>query len=499
MHTNTGVPGARISASVRRAAAVGGEPMAFFTCDVLEPSYAEIGRAERWGVGAARSYGDLFALEGWDSTMIKFPEAYPNPNFLPPQETKAPGEEALPIHFSFRGVGTLNLIKGAYNIYACPWRYPTISEHFSYNTIIQRNMRHMLGLPQEVWASSEYAAEVFRRAGVENVYAMPAPVPQLTPARDVRRTLEGFTMCFNGFNGEPAEKLKLDEFLKAQSETVSRKPKGKGGRGRKRVKADAASAETEPTVFVTIVDPADPCANFEQLVRGFMLATGKTENAVLIAVLAVSAERRAELKAPDIGYRLAEQHFRADADLISDKILLVPDRLSSARMGALMELADYYLCASSAEDQNMPLMIGMAHGAVPVSTRVTAMGDYLTDENSLDVETESMAIESGGLAISAAAESFAAQAPTARMVALAVRRAMGVSKEKRGALSAEARRTIDAHYGLEAAGRRIRARLEAIGAARSPETENADVVEAVDLAAAQPVGFDLTPTPLDVS
>ncbi len=439
--------------------------MAFFTGDSLEPSYADLGRAERWGASAARAYADLFAAEGWDATFLRYPEAYPSPSFLPRQAAPAPGEAETPVHLSFRPARTLNLVKGARNVYACGWRYPVLSRHFSRNTPIQDNMAHMLSLPREIWASSAYAAEVLRREGIETAVAMPAPVPTLTPARDARRTLDGYDMRFNGFNGAPAARMKLDEMLRAR----------------------AAETGAEPLVFVTVVDPFDPCGGFEHALRGFQIATGASENAVLVAVLALSSEDRAGLGDADLGYRLAERCFRADADLISDRIFLAPERMTTARLGALFQLADFYLCAASAEDQNLALQMAMAHGAVPVSTRVTAMADYLDDANSLAIACRPSAIEARGLSVSAAVTSFAAEVATPRSVARAVRGALGLSAEARGRLSEAARRTIDERYGFRAAAARVVERLEALAepaAGRSVAPAPAAAAHAQTLAAA---------------
>ena len=54
-------------------------------------------------------------------------------------------------------------------------------------------------------------------------------------------------------------------------------------------------------------------------------------------------------------------------------------------MDALYEAADFYLCTSIAEGQNLPMLEAMSFGVVPVSPRHTAMRDYLDNDNSVEV------------------------------------------------------------------------------------------------------------------
>ena len=69
--------------------------------------------------------------------------------------------------------------------------------------------------------------------------------------------------------------------------------------------------------------------------------------------------------------------FANGTTIESDRIAFFNAFLSEAQMTALYSLADFYLCTSVAEGQNLPLLEAMAHGTVPVTTANTAMLDYI--------------------------------------------------------------------------------------------------------------------------
>ena len=66
--------------------------------------------------------------------------------------------------------------------------------------------------------------------------------------------------------------------------------------------------------------------------------------------------------------------------------------MSSAQMKALYGLANFYVCTSFAEGQNLPLQEAMAQGLVPISTRNTAMLDYLREENSISIDSKEIEV-----------------------------------------------------------------------------------------------------------
>ncbi|MEO1329586.1 MAG: glycosyltransferase [Pseudomonadota bacterium] len=411
--------------------------MAFFSGEDQDRGYAALGAADGWSTVAERAFSDLFAERGWGATRLPFPEAYPGARFLPREPGAVAGEHptAPPLHLSFRPLSRFALLKGASTFYALPWRAPLITRRFARNAPIQSNIAHMLSLPDEIWTSSAYAAGVLRAAGVAHVHAMPAPLPKAAPDREAALSLSG-------------ELLRIDAF----------RPSADGAAGRPARVADLANGR-DP-LFVAVVDPADPADNLETLLRGFVAAGTAAR---LVVVLAGEGRRGADQPAA-IAARLAHR-LEDDADLISDRVLLLDGVPPLDALAGLFALADVYLSAASAADQNLPLLMAMAAGALPVAVRATAMADYLDDANSIAIAAEPGLLETVDPRLAGLVPTMPAELPSVRSVAEACRAATALAPETRAARVAAARAAA-ARFSAEAVAERVEARLEARAAVR---------------------------------
>ncbi len=128
-------------------------------------------------------------------------------------------------------------------------------------------------------------------------------------------------------------------------------------------------------------------------------------------------------------------------------------------MEALYSLADFYLSASYCEGLNMPLLEAMAFGVVPVATRVTAMTDYLTPENAVEISTARYGGFFPGMAGDVARRPYEIDVATRGDVARAIATARSLGSAEVSQLGSAARRTVAELYSFEAIGRRVRERL----------------------------------------
>src|SRR5690606_16655141 len=71
--------------------------------------------------------------------------------------------------------------------------------------------------------------------------------------------------------------------------------------------------------------------------------------------------------------------------LHEESVVLFSGFLPDDQLSHLYRLADFYVCTSIAEGQNLPLMEAMVHGCVPISVTNTAMADYVTADNAVTV------------------------------------------------------------------------------------------------------------------
>lgn len=72
----------------------------------------------------------------------------------------------------------------------------------------------------------------------------------------------------------------------------------------------------------------------------------------------------------------------------SKNIFFIGDVLNNDQMVALMNLSKFYLCTSSTEGLNLPIIEAMGQGVVPISSNATAMQDYIDNENALVLDSD---------------------------------------------------------------------------------------------------------------
>jgi glycosyltransferase involved in cell wall biosynthesis len=138
-------------------------------------------------------------------------------------------------------------------------------------------------------------------------------------------------------------------------------------------------------VFLSIFNPGDPRKNAAALILGFQEFIQRSKrNDLLIIKLVLDGTKGSLRKA------LSEQLPKFFDEIgvpfgfvDCPNIMVVRDQLSAEEIAMLYQAADFYVCASGAEGQGLPVQEAMACGLVPVSTRQTAMEDYVDSENGI--------------------------------------------------------------------------------------------------------------------
>ena len=311
---------------------------------------------------------------------LPMPEIYPG--HLVPDIFAPFGGRVM--HIAFKPFEELRLLKGAFNIAHVAWEHDKLPSsrgrpaddpfvRSSFNDYVQ-----VLSLFDEIWVGSEFARDVFVRHGLTHTYVVPAPIAvggvHLQNIRPIP---------------PEADEPKM-EFIRAEAGILHR-----FRRERTRLPARAwLSGEVAATrrrggrVFVSVINPGDQRKNVIASLLGFQkhwYATGRKD--LLVMKLLVDGKQKFLWDAAiHIRTRFEAAGYEMET-LDCPGILLSAGQLTSAEMGWLYSVADFYLCTSFAEGQNLPILEGMAAGAVPVSPHVTAMTDYLTVENSFRIAT----------------------------------------------------------------------------------------------------------------
>jgi glycosyltransferase involved in cell wall biosynthesis len=128
--------------------------------------------------------------------------------------------------------------------------------------------------------------------------------------------------------------------------------------------------------FFAVLNPHDRRKNTAKIIRAFAALRHAWPNAILI--LKLSCPETAETVQRKVfgGVVLHDSHS-LDAEGVYFTTDFIPEDLKYDLLG----LFHFYVCASRAEGQNLPLQEAMAMGLVPISVNNTAMADYISADN----------------------------------------------------------------------------------------------------------------------
>lgn len=346
------------------------------------------------------------------------------------------------VHLIFKPFQEFRLLNRAFNVAHLAWEFASLPTRADWKPGDPRRRDpfadyvQMLKIPDRLWVGSRFAQEVFGRYGINNVDVIPAPIAVAhRDLSDLRRARELAAAIarreLNQFHG-----IRLNRALQPGTDPTQLAEYS--------VKLGSI-VRGNTTVFLSVASPGDLRKNLPALIDGFAIAK-KDENARLVLKLVIDNE---VVKIQDVIGRLLPQRYRElEKDfghVVDDHIYLVHDYLPQEALRALYLCADFYLCCSFAEGQNLPLQEAMAEGVIPVAPAHTAMADYLDEVNAVLVRSREaeapFAFESAyGL------QNLSVATITAEDVAEAVEQAMMLDQQTIWAKRSAAQETIRNGY-----------------------------------------------------
>jgi glycosyltransferase involved in cell wall biosynthesis len=111
------------------------------------------------------------------------------------------------------------------------------------------------------------------------------------------------------------------------------------------------------------------------------------------------------------------------------RVIFLADFLNDRQMAALYSLSDFYLSTSHCEGFNAPLLEAMTYGAFPVSTKNTAMRDFVDQDNAIVIDERAFPGLLPRMASDISGTSSTLSVASRFDIARAIRAALEVSRE----------------------------------------------------------------------
>ncbi len=341
----------------------------------LEGLSRQLGRANYSYSLAMRKFCRAFEAEN-----ISFAEL-PAPSILRGPPAASAADHRNPVHLAFYPPDELRLLKGCTNVLVFAWEFSRMrTDEIVISSHAFASHARMLALVDAVWTPSHYAAEVIRQVTSKPVHVIPAPLavfPKIAASR------------IGGRLARQKKQIKILTRLHAVTLAIFPRyqPLASGLAYSEQFSIGTALSQrlqTSPglTVFLSILNPHDARKGLLPAIEAFCRVSQLTPNALWI-IKTASHDDTPE----SINTRLFTHQVARESDLagqfFSDNIWICNDALSEDEMTSLYALADYYICTSHAEGQNLPLQEAMACGVVPVSVAHTAMADYIDEDDAI--------------------------------------------------------------------------------------------------------------------
>jgi glycosyltransferase involved in cell wall biosynthesis len=399
-----------------------------------------------------RKFLDMFELGKMPAQELMMPEIYPSARHIFP-----PSKTARPLHIAFKPYEEIRLLKGAANVAHVAWEFDKLPrlDDLPHNHPRRANVMndyvHVLGMVSEVWVGCTYTKRIFEAHGLKNVHIVPAPITVSGQGRSLARQpgttfyrigslrLTQANVSFYIERGDPSM---LDSGTLLHTEECSLT----GGR-----------------VFLSVFNPGDPRKNAAALILGFQEYLQRSKRNDLLIIKLVLDGSKGSLR------RALSDHLPKFFDnagvpfsfVDCPNILLVRDHLTADELALLYQAADFYVCTSGAEGQGLPVQEAMAAGLVPISSRETAMADYINADNAIIMQAETAPIPlqvSNGYGLSG----LNWRPVSAREVARALAEAAALPAAAYEQRSQAAVDTIRTLYGTERITARLLERMDAL-------------------------------------
>lgn len=319
------------------------------------------------------------------------------------------------IHFAIKPVEHLRPLNGARNIFVCGWEFPEFSgSNHDANPFM--NQLAVLSKADHVVCWTDYTATNLRKSGLAQAITLPPPVLP-APTLSDSSVLDLATVPLDTatpVNFTPHQRL-----------------------------GDVLERSRASKVLVSVMNPFDKRKQLTTMLKGFQLALREHPDALLLVKLIID----------NAGTTLSNINEILPAHLgfegVCPRIFFAGDILTKSQVHAFLRLGTYYLCTSSAEGLNLPLIEAMMNGVVPVSTWNTAMGTYLDDSSSICIESAPEPMPGRGHAL-AGHLNVTHFPPTSDGVAIAIAQACSQQPAAYDAMSAAAGELASKRFGLRA-------------------------------------------------
>jgi len=329
----------------------------------------------------------LFADLGIEPTELLMPEMYPSSAYVNRHNATMP----RPIHLMFKSFEEFRLLKGAYNLAHVAWEYrklPTFDRLPKFHAKWVHPLNdyiHALSLPDEIWVGCAFTKETLIRAGVSNVHVIPAPIAVAQRSYQADDDPER--------PGNAMGPLQIFECTRsamawARSQELNSLP----GESLFWRMDDCKSRSGK--IFLSVFNPHDPRKNPGAMLAGFQryVREGRQNDLLVIKILVDDNYNKFSDVLRVILPRRCAESLNSFDFIDCKNIVLVCGLMTDQEMGRLYSAADFYLCTSNAEGQNLPLLEAMARGALPISPATTAMADYICDDNAIVLPTTEGAV-----------------------------------------------------------------------------------------------------------
>ncbi len=411
---------------------------------------AQMGRAHYSYRLVSRKFAALLGRAGFAPVDVRMPEKYKRAADL----SALLGRTVIdPLHLTFRWTENLRYMPAALNICHFAWEFDAISDRELVSGRATSNQKRMLGLADEVWVPSSHTLRTLKTFGLERTHFVPTPVcgDRLPTRLPKAQAADRLALV-------PSVPMFLSSGLLRDASNAAGETMMDGLGNRPFVEPWRRGKDVK--VFLTVLNPEDRRKNLLNMLEGFILATAQRDRDILIVKLSVpSTERFGDYTPSEC---LRRRYVFRPVSVYHPRILFVWDYLDDAQLAALFSMADFYLSASHCEGQNLPLLEAMAHGTVAISTRNTAMLDYISDDSAVAIGERIYAGAIPDLAGEIAGISPPVGVATRFDVADAIGEALALSPRAYQDKSAGGRRTVMDTYSETAVLARVKARFDAL-------------------------------------
>lgn len=308
-----------------------------------------------------------------------------------------------PVHFSVLPFQDVPIARGSLNVVMPAWEFPDVPDH-AFDGNPQNDWPTTANRVDMVLVSGPFTAQALARGGTTSpIRIVPVPVPDAyfnipawRPGASHRIGCPAYV--FDG--GEettapivPDRRIRLKTLERFVRSTVRRLVGRrryerltswiKDARHERRRHAPRPSLSGLPypktedlelsgVVYTSIFNPDDGRKNWQDLLSAWLVALGGREDVTLVVKLIAKSEWSVR-NVIDNYLRLGIRH--------RCRMVFVTDFLSAEQMLALCRATTYYVQATRAEGNCLPLMNSLAAGRPGISPDHSSMGDYF-DANS---------------------------------------------------------------------------------------------------------------------